>query len=352
MNLVDILSARTVPCRGAYLAITRRCPLSCAHCLSESSNESEEHSAQMFKTFVETMTPECRPDFILLTGGEPLLRPKLVSQLSHHARSAGCTVCVATGMFFARSPSVPRLIQTALTEVDIVTASIDEFHEREVSRASVFRAVHWLLNQGKFVHFQTVTDDPASIYLRELLTDVKAHFGGEVPVFVGKLSPVGRAAAWMRPTSKSCPSDSGGCGMASWPVVTYSGAIAACCNQDVVNGPIPAHLQVGHAAYNSWSDVCAAFSSSATIRAIRVYGPHTLAFAAPLSGETTYCETCQGLSSDPTLTGRARNLMGKPFSAALELMVDSNRIDPGNFTLAGYEDWLGSTYERFRRGTA
>ena len=53
MHLVDLLSLRAVPAGGVSIALTRRCPLSCAHCATNSLLTSEEAPAEMFVHFVD-----------------------------------------------------------------------------------------------------------------------------------------------------------------------------------------------------------------------------------------------------------------------------------------------------------
>ena len=76
MHLVELLSLRPVPAAGVYLTLTRRCPLTCAHCSTNSMMDSEEHAADLFLRFAESLTPTDHPGVLALTGGEALLRPE------------------------------------------------------------------------------------------------------------------------------------------------------------------------------------------------------------------------------------------------------------------------------------
>ena len=58
MHIAQILALRPVPAAGAFLTLTRRCPLSCAHCSTNSMLSSEEHSAAIFADFAATFTPD------------------------------------------------------------------------------------------------------------------------------------------------------------------------------------------------------------------------------------------------------------------------------------------------------
>src|SRR5262245_21972460 len=117
MHLVEILSMRQVPAAGLYLSLTRRCPLSCAHCSTNSTLSSEEHAAETFVRLVESFTPACRPEVLVLTGGEPLIRPRLVRDLTERAHAVGTRVVLASGMFFARQPTTPPALDEAIRAV-------------------------------------------------------------------------------------------------------------------------------------------------------------------------------------------------------------------------------------------
>lgn len=342
MHLVDILKVRSHPCRGVYFAITRKCPLSCAHCLSDSTMESDERSAGIYQKFAETMTIENHPEILMLTGGEPLLRPNLVRSISFHSKNIGTKVGIATGAYFAKYDKVPRSIQEAIEQVDMITVSIDEFHEREVPRVSVFKAIRWMLDLGKFVHIQTVGYSPFDDYVNGLLAAVKANFSEDVPVFVAKLSPVGRASEWLETHNDAFSSESG-CMFASWPVVTYHGVIAACCNQDVVNGPVPAHLQIGHAQTHSWEDVTRYYKNDKILEVIRVRGPAAIASLGK-DAACNGCETCKSLSKNLLLRSQASKISNEPFSIALKLIRENANFDIADLTISGYEDWLRKGY--------
>ena len=56
MHLADILSLRQTNAAGLYLSLTRRCPLSCAHCSTRSTLASEEHDGEVFLRLVGQYT--------------------------------------------------------------------------------------------------------------------------------------------------------------------------------------------------------------------------------------------------------------------------------------------------------
>lgn len=227
-----------------------------------------------------------------------MLRPSLVQEIAESAQPFGTRVHVLTGMFFARRPTLPPAIRDALSAVDHVSASLDCFHEAEVPRASVFRVLEALLVTGKDVSMQIVglgADDP---YLVGLIDDVRRTFNDAVPMLVSVVRPEGRASDWLgsyavRETNMNVEPDP--CTMAAWPVVAANGRVSACCNQRVVDGDAPPHLQIGDARLDDWAALMHRCRRRSSLRAIRTLGPRFVANRLGQEQCRGYCETCQAL---------------------------------------------------------
>ena len=101
MHLSELFAIRADPAAGVYLSLTRRCPLHCAHCSTRSTPHAEQHPAEPFLRLVATFRPDLRPEVVSLTGGEPLLRPRLVGELAARQRRRALRTMLLSGMFFA-----------------------------------------------------------------------------------------------------------------------------------------------------------------------------------------------------------------------------------------------------------
>src|SRR5450631_489178 len=110
MHLVELLAWRNVPAAGVSIGLTRRCPLHCAHCSTNSTMTSEEHAAGMFERFVDSFNEANRPEILSMSGGEAMLRPALVRSLAEGARRVGTRSSVLSGLFFARQRRIPPAI--------------------------------------------------------------------------------------------------------------------------------------------------------------------------------------------------------------------------------------------------
>jgi pyruvate-formate lyase-activating enzyme len=346
MHLAELLSLRAVPAAGVSLALTRKCPLSCAHCATNSTLTSEEAPADMFVRFVESFGAEDHPEVLSISGGEAFLRPALVAELAIRARAVGCRTVALSGMFFARARRIPPRIHRAIDELDHFSASLDVFHEREVRRADVFRVLDELLAEGKDVSIHLVGLDADDPYLVSTTEEVRRAFDDRVPLLVNSVNATGRAAEWLDKAVPEAPSTltAEPCTLAAWPVVAFDGTIVACGNDDVVDGPAPAHLRLGHADTDSWGEVRARCLRSHMLHALRSFGPEFIAGKYG-SGPITcngYCSTCQQLSSDEPLLRRVDEMA--PALAVLERQITSLQQESGpaafigRYGLARYAD--------------
>ncbi|MGW4383225.1 radical SAM protein [Kitasatospora sp. NPDC004531] len=301
MELSEIVGLRAEPAAGLLLALTRRCPLSCAHCSTASSMDDPDHpgrerQAQLLR-FVRSFTPATRPDVVLLTGGEPLLLPGPAYRLTRAAQAAGSRVALLSGLFFARDGGrVPAPILRTITALDHFSASLDAPHEREVPRAAVFRVLAQVLDAGVPVSLHLTGTGPDDPYPAEATASVLREFGTRVPILVNEVRAVGRAT-----TGRSVVGPGGPCAMAAWPVVAPDGTVLACCSQRTVDlRPVPPHLMLGHIAEDDWPTVRRRTLDSPRLRLIRTLGPdHLRARAGTGPAPGGYCAGCRALPPHP-----------------------------------------------------
>ncbi|MEU1804846.1 radical SAM protein [Streptomyces sp. NPDC019937] len=330
MHLLDLLAARAEPAAAVLLTVTRRCPLACAHCSTASTMGSEQIDAAVLKRFVGTFTPGDRPAYVLLTGGEPLLRPELVREIAERVREVGGRTQLLSGMFFAARGRVPAPVRRAVDAVDHFAASVDAFHERRVPRAAVLRVLRRLLDEGKDVSVQLTGLTPDDPYLRRATEDIRRELDDRVPILVTVVRAAGRARTWLpRPGAvpeavahRSVPAP---CALAAWPVVCFDGTVAACCNQDVVDaaalGRLPAHLRLGHIARDDWATIRARQRSRPLLRGIRAFGPRHLASLAG-AGCEGYCAACVTTLGEPGTAARVGALLERPGVRAVERRLE------------------------------
>ncbi len=222
---------------------------------------------------------------------------------------------------WARTPRIPPAIRAAIDSLDHFSVSLDVFHEREVSRADVFRALDTLVGDGVDVSIHLVGLDADDPYLEQITDEIRVRFEDGVPMLVNGVNAMGRAKDWVAlPTRRGARQiEADPCTLAFWPVVAFDGTIVACGNDDVVDGPAPAHLRLGHVATDGWPAVRARSVDSPLLRAIRTFGPEHLADRHSTQVACTgFCDTCQHLSDDPTIGPRVELSMQRPTTRLIE----------------------------------
>ena len=339
MELDELVSLRPVPGAGLLVTVTNRCPLNCAHCSASSTPTGQEPDAAALTAFVESFQSGHAPRVMMLTGGEPLLRPGLVVELARRAQAAGTRTAVLTGAFFAVREGLADPIRDVIDAVDHFSVSIDAFHEREVPRASAFRLLHRVLERGTAASIHAIGSTPDDGYLDELADDVHRAFDGAVPILASTLRPVGRAALWVSAEPATTHPRTLPCAMAAWPVVAPDGTVLACCNQIVVDRrPAPAHLRLGHIAQDGWERIEAAALASPMLRLIRTTGPEYLArLTAPRERADLplgHCVSCRALDPAKLAGHDAVRLAAGPAGRLLDLESARRQVE------AGAEDFL------------
>jgi hypothetical protein len=274
----------------------------------------------MFVRFVDTFTVEDHPEVLAISGGEAFLRPALLRELAERAALVGCKTAALSGMFWAKDRRIPPPIKRAIDALDHFSCSLDVFHEREVERADVYRALDTLLAEGKDVSLHLVGLDADDPYLVQRTAEIRERFDDRVPMLVNGISSMGRAREWHEDEAAGPSEAPNPCALAAWPLVAFDGTVVACGNEDVVDGPAPAHLRLGHANVDGWPAIRARSQTSAMLRAIRTFGPEYL--LARHGSETIscdgYCQTCRQFSDDPGFVERVEAYMDTPSGALIE----------------------------------
>ena len=113
--------------------ITQRCNLRCAHCYLDAAHRSgrrtEELSTEACLRVVDQIARVTPGTFLILTGGEPLLRPDLY-EIAAHAAARGCFVVVGSNGLALTPKAVRRLQASGVQGVGIsLDASEPKVHD-------------------------------------------------------------------------------------------------------------------------------------------------------------------------------------------------------------------------------
>jgi hypothetical protein len=216
------------PPLGVSLMLTRRCNMSCSHCSVESGPRVRGEPTEAELTATLNSIADAGLKAVQLTGGEPMIREKLVLDLLRLAKSRGLSCTMSSNGFWGRKPAAAWRKVRALRRagLDRITISYDRYHtefQGPEPALNIARACEWYslpLN----INVTRVRDDPelAAIvkpfekrkHLRMRFYDVQA---------------IGRAREL--PLAQMRSEISGFCNACCTPAITDDGRVAAC------NGP-------------------------------------------------------------------------------------------------------------------
>ena len=215
--------------------------------------------------------------------------PQVVKRIADFSISNGIRPQIITGGFWVRSSS--KSIVALLERIGSVTFSYDRFHS-EIDRSALMKQVGNLLDRNVSCAFQIVHDTKKPEFTEHFVAELEKTFGIDVPYHIAPLSPVGRAGVVNPPSTSEMFDTSMPCITATWPVISYTGNIVACCNQEAVDAVSPPpHLLLGDVASSSHADVIAQLESRAELRAVRGCGP--ISFVNSITRlSQNYCHSC------------------------------------------------------------
>jgi MoaA/NifB/PqqE/SkfB family radical SAM enzyme len=111
--------------------VTRRCTMTCRHCSVESSPKvADRQPSQEELLAIVRDAAEAGVTSIQFTGGEPMMRPKLVLKLMREAQRLGVKSALSTNGFWGRTPASALRTLRALVKAGLcrLTVSHDRYH--------------------------------------------------------------------------------------------------------------------------------------------------------------------------------------------------------------------------------
>ena len=184
--------------------------------------------------------------------GVPAARPAAASSPSARRSSvpapAPCRACSG------RSPRrIPPPIKRAIDALDHFSCSLDVFHEREVDRARRLpRARHAPVRGQGRQHAPRRPERRRPVPRRAHRGDPRALRRPRADARQRRQRLRAARRSGSRTTRAVPTEEPNPCTLAAWPIVAFDGTVVACGNDDVVDGPAPAHLRLGHATRDGW----------------------------------------------------------------------------------------------------
>jgi len=314
------------------IMLRKKCPLACAHCITDSSPQSE---GMLEESFVLSILEEAvgLTPVVSFTGGEAFLNSEILIRCILKAKALGFGVTAVTGCGWVRTEKHAFLVIEAAKKagLDRLCISWDQYH-LAFKNGWKLQAVAKAAWQWKLPLVIRTVITPASLNGKDLaLPDL-----GEIQYQIEKipLIKLGRANnlpeedffwAYSPPT--------GLCGVILAPVVEYDGRVFACCGPShYANHHSP--LVLGDARRKSLREILLKAKEDPILEIIALLGPYglfrILKDKFPLiniperSRYSSICDLCLDILNEQQLVEKLRGYFmekdGKSFLVAARMM--------------------------------
>ncbi len=308
--------------KGISFYYTQRCTISCRHCYTVSSPETDRKTDPVIAERVLADAMEVGCWLVSFTGGEPMIFEDEILTLARKAAVAGMKVLIMTNGFWANTPESAGAVAAGLSRAGVthVCVSTDGYHRAAgIPYDSVIRAVVALRQHGISVKVHYVRDrvDESLDRFMELSEPLS------LIVETSSLAPFGRASTLdrMRFAAADDPAE-GRCTV--MPVVMPNGDVVKCCGGTLASEPAPrGHpLLLGNVNGERYRNIIqrVLHMEDVLLAAFIAWGPKRLGM---LLGENFWrdeerppyygiCDTCCRLLNDPGRIERLRCLVALP----------------------------------------
>ena len=336
-----VMSDDEVPAGVNHMAImlTRKCNMSCAHCSVESGPKvgGEPADAELLESVRAAHKGGVRS--LLLTGGEPMLREKLVMQMLAEAQRLGMRTAISSNGFWGKTPerarqTVARFQDAGLT---VLAISYDRYHAEYQGAQPAVNIARAAGELGQIVNIGiTRTLDEQD--LDEIVAPFAQTPNARLRFY--DVQPIGRARDFEKTTLRG--ETAGFCNACSAPALTDDGRLTAC------NGPsyfatTGSPLVPGDTRDEPLQTLMKRHRDDVILEAIRTHGPQWLADQLEtLPGFEGWqraeyggmCDLCLHLNSDEAATSALRQYLSDPQlmaeRAARRLVIEASRRDELN----------------------
>ncbi len=295
--------------------LTRRCNMSCSHCSVESGPKirGEPTAAELIATVNAIADAGLRA--LQLTGGEPMIREKIVFDLLRLAKKRGLATTISSNGFWGRNRTTAWRKVAALKRAGLgrITISYDRYHaefQGPEPALNIARAAEWF-DLPFNLNITRVKDDPE---LAKLVAPFEKRHQLRMRFY--DVQVIGRAREL--PLAEMRGETSGFCNACSSPAVTDDGRVTAC------NGPAyfldaSSPLVVGSLRDATLPELVERHTDDPVLETIRRAGPERLLKELEDAGvarelgirrhHTGICDLCIDINSNPAAVAVLRRRM-------------------------------------------
>ena len=296
------------------LVYTRKCPLACRHCITESSPSAKGkmrlEQAKQYLPILARFTSS-----ISFTGGEPLLYHKEIVQLAEYATQLGLGVRIVTGAGWVRDERTAhrKVSELAQAGVSGMTISSDGYHEEFSPRERAVLLARLAVAAGLDVRVNVVV--PADATSDDAC---RSDFAG-LPVKGQPVQLMRLGMARTLPLEQFHWTDGppkGPCGAVLKAEIDYDGTVYACCGPSTYSAKT-SPLVLGNAEAEPLEDILERAIQDPILEVISLIGPYGLyhllqgypAGRAVFHERAKYfgiCDLCLDITNSPALIAAIR----------------------------------------------
>ncbi len=299
--------------KSINLTYTRACPLSCRHCITESSPTVKDtmslDQAIGYLPAIAQFAPE-----LCITGGEPFLRHREIVALAKRANALGLRVSVVTGAGWVNREATARRRLRALAEagVGLIGISWDVYHAEQAPIGGAVTVARLATELGMQVAVRVTIPANAGP------ADYERAFDG-IPVLMTRSPALRLGRGRQLPdedfrTSSAIPR--GACNVVLHPNIEPDGKVYACCGPSRL-GARGSHLMLGDSRQQPLEEILARSIHDPILAAINMRGPHFLHYLTdgvdcgvrmpPVrSRYSSICELCLDMTNAPAVVSALR----------------------------------------------
>lgn len=232
----DFQELRRAPWATMGIFLSSYCPVGCGHCAVSASSDSLELSPDLLIQSVKEMVlvPELKA--VAITGGEPFAELDLLSSLIDHLHLANKRVVVYTSGYWGR-PDVLQKVKPVLRFLNGLVLGIDLYHRARIPDDDLVSALRTAKDYDIWITAQVISGIDGNVHLdyaQRLFEDaLGSAWENDATIVEMPPLPSGRAEnidafnQFNGSFGKRCYSVNG-------PTLLRNGALAACCNEDIV----------------------------------------------------------------------------------------------------------------------
>jgi len=312
---------------GLHVAImvTRRCNMTCGHCSVESAPNirGEPDEAELLEWVRASAAAGLQS--VRITGGEPMLRPKLVMRLLRECQKLGLDTSITSNGFWGLKQAHARRQMRAFKRAGLgsLVISYDRYHAEFMGPGPVRHISEAADEAGVMMRVSLVrgTDEAELGQLVDKLKDMPA-----TRLRVYDLQPVGRARTL--PLTLHRAEVEGFCTACAFPAVSDDGRVMAC------NGPAyfekeDSPLVLGSLRQHSMAELIHRHRTDPILDTIRTAGPgglrdelHHIPGFENFPFKPAYagiCDLCYDITRSPEAVKALRERLSEPAATAQRL---------------------------------